>query len=351
MKPLISFAIPTYNFGAFIGETINTIETHTNTLTEDQFEIVVLDGGSNDQTDEVMEELGSRYRNIRYIKNSGRGGIDKDLNSVAEAAQGEFIWLFSADDLLVPGWDTQLAPLLSGQSDIVLVPAVLCDFQMKPLRPNPIFTLHDDTDPITFDFTSDDSTLDHYLSNIATLEAMFSFMSAIVIKRSLWHSVPVREDYFGTCWAHCARLMPLFHSNLTITYLNRYLINKRGDNDSFMEHGFVNRIGIAVNGWERIINEFFDNSNHRQLLFSALRKDMPLLLFIYAKVTANAKDEVNKLDRMLDTLYKDIQLPFRKRLYFLIYKAMPTSRLLNRFIQPLMPHLKRLRHKLKSAFT
>jgi abequosyltransferase len=350
MTPLISFAIPTYNFGAFIGDTIKTIEDHATTLSDDQFEIVVLDGGSNDQTNEVMAELSARYRNIRYIQNSARGGIDKDLNSVVDAARGEFIWLFSADDLLVPGWDAHLAPLLSGQSDIVLVPAILCDFKMKPLRPNPIFTLHDDTDPITFKFSENDSTLDSYLSKIATLEAMFSFMSAIVIKSSIWHSVPAREDYYGTCWAHCARLIPLIHTNLSITYLNRYLINKRGDNDSFMEHGFVNRIRIAVNGWERIINEFFDDNNHRQILFSALRKDMPLLLFIYAKVTAQSKHEVDELDNMLATLYNNVKLPFQTKIYLLIYKVITTSRLLNRFIQPLMPHLKRFRHKLKSLF-
>jgi abequosyltransferase len=350
-EPLLSFAIPTYNFGAFIGDTIRNIQENAALLTPSQFEIVILDGGSKDQTDDVIAELITVYGNIRYIKNPQRGGIDRDLNAVADAAHGRYIWLFSADDLLVTGWDRHILPLLTRGGDIFLVPAILCDFQMKPLRPNPIFRTIAESGPVDFDLTEETATLDNYLDQIATLEAMFSFMSAVIVDTRIWHSLPVREDYFGSCWAHCARLMPVFFRQTKITYVNHYLINKRGGNDSFMEHGFVNRIAIAIDGWGRIIQEFFTQPSHRETLFNALRKDMPLLLFIYAKLTAKEPGDIDRLNGMLDFLYKDITLPLRTRIYLIIYRLIPTSRIANRVIQPFLPLLIRIRHKLKSAFS
>jgi len=292
---LLSFAIPTYNFGKFISETIKSILDGAEILSHDRFEIVVLDGGSTDDTENVVKSIYCRYRNIRYIRQKNRGGIDRDMDKVASLARGQYIWLFSADDHLITGWDRYLLPQLEKNMDLVLVPAVLCDIKMHPLRENPIFKECDGKDAVQFDLNGDIQSLKKYLNRIVTLEALFSFMSAIVIKRSLWNKLEVREDYYGSCWAHCARLIPLLFRSTTITYLNNYLILKRGGNDSFMENGFVARIGIAVEGWSRIIQEFFDNEEQRKILCEALRRDMPILLFIYAKITAKNKTEIKRL--------------------------------------------------------
>jgi glycosyltransferase involved in cell wall biosynthesis len=207
---LLSFAIPTYNFGRFIAETVKTIEDGAEILAPSQFEIVILDGGSKDNTGDVVHMLAELYKNIRYIKQSERGGIDRDINTVAEMTMGKYIWLFSADDLLECGWDKYIVPLLGGGGDLFLVPATLCDIQMSPLRPNPIFRGCTGQEPIEFDISPGNDSLCNYLNRAATLEAMFSFMGAVVVNANVWRSLPEREDYFGSCWAHCARLMPFF---------------------------------------------------------------------------------------------------------------------------------------------
>lgn len=349
--PIISFAIPTYNFGPFIAETVDSIQRGATRLTSSQFEIVILDGGSTDNTTEVVEQLQHVYSNIRYIRQHERGGIDRDLNTVSEYAEGSYIWFFSADDLLVPGWDAIILPSLQRNNDIYLVPATLCDINMQPLRDNPIFNDCTDSDPIDFRFSSAPSALDAYLRRIRTLEAMFSFMSAVVVRRDVWLGLPVREDYFGSCWGHCARLMPLFFRDTRLTYINRYLINKRAGNDSFLEHGFVNRVGIAVEGWSRIISEFFTDEAQRRLLFDALRKDMPLTLFVYAKISAKNPGERDRLMRMLNTLYGDLQLTAFNAFLFRLARLTPSSPLISNLLQPLLPLIIRLRHRLRSAFT
>lgn len=349
-SPLLSFAIPTYNFGSFIAETVRAIQDGAKLLSLEQFEIVILDGGSKDETQEVVLSLTEHYNNIRYVRQEQRGGIDRDMDTVASLARGDYIWLFSADDLLVPGWDRKLTQQLKSKPEVVLVPALLCDISMQPLRPNPIFKDCAGNDPIQFQLNETDESRTRYLERANTLEAVFSFMSAIVVNRNVWNGLASREDYFGSCWAHCARMMPLLFRSSTIVYLNNYLINKRGGNDSFMENGFVSRIGIAVDGWDRIIQEFFFNKAHQQFLYGALRRDMPVLLFIYAKISSKNSEEIKQLRKLAHLLYSNADLSTLSRIYYFIFRITPASPALNSLISPVLPLLVRLRHKAKSLF-
>ncbi len=346
---LISFAIPTYNFGKFIGETVRSIIEGASKLKQDDYEIVILDGGSDDATDQLVSKLSQQYRNIRYTKKSVRGGIDQDLNEVAGMAEGEYIWLFSADDILVSSWDLYIASLLDMQKDIYLVPAKLCDFSMKHLRNNPIFNTTNEY--LEFSFDGNSKTIDNYLQQANTLEALFSFMSAVIVKTSFWENSKERPDYYGSCWAHCARLLPSFFQTTTLVYINKYLIKKRGGNDSFMENGFVSRIGIAVDGWGRIIHDFFSNHHHKDQLFRALRKDMPILLFVYARISAKSKLEIIRLNTMSRALYFEWSATHRSKICYLLYRLVPASTVLNHILEPCLPFLIRLRHKLRSAIS
>lgn len=349
-QPLISFAIPTYNFGKFIGDTIESIIEGAELIARNDYEIVVLDGGSNDDTHEVLEKLKCKYGNVRYKINPIRGGIDRDLNEVAGMCAGAYIWLFSSDDLLLKGWDRHIVPLLDRVNDICLVPAELCDYHMRHLRNNPIFHTTNSA-PISFEFTNETRSIDLYLNKANTLEALFSFMSAVVVRREIWHRLKERSDFFGSCWAHCARLIPLLFQPSKIVYVNKYLIKKRGGNDSFMENGFIARIGIAVDGWSRIAFEFFEEKLHKELILSALRKDMPILLFIYAKITAKSKSDILRLDDMAFSLYWSWSIKWSEKINYIIYRSLPGATKLNIFLEPCLPHLIRLRHKFKSLIS
>ena len=348
-QPLLSFAIPTYNFGKFIGQTIRSIIEGAMTLKDYEYEIVVLDGGSDDDTSDVVTELALQFRNIKYKKNPVRGGIDRDLNEVAGMATGMYVWLFSADDLLVEGWDCHIAPLLKLGKDAYLVPAELCDYYMGHLRNNPIFAV-DNKDPIQFDFDGESKSIEAYLERANTLEALFSFMSAVIVKNDVWHKLKDRPDYYGSCWAHCAKLLPLLFNDATIVYVNKYMIKKRGGNDSFMENGFVSRIGLAVNGWGRIIFEFFKVNSQRNVLFQLLRKDMPMILFIYAKISAKDKQEVKRLDAICRDLYLNWSVPIGIKIHYAIYRLVPGATMLNRILEPYLPLIIRVRHKIKARF-
>lgn len=346
-KPILSFVIPTYNFGKFIGETVRSITEGVASISQKDYEIIILDGGSGDDTDDVIANLALKNKNIIYRKNLTRGGIDRDLNEVAGMASGTYIWFFSADDILIPKWDLVIFPLLLQKNDIYLVPAELCDLQMKSLRKNPIFSTEEDNKFLSFSFDFDKSVIRSYLEKANTLEALFSFMSTIVIKKHVWDGLKDRSEYYGSCWAHCAKIIPTLFGKVTIGYVNQYLIKKRGGNDSFMENGFVSRIGIAVDGWGLIAHEFFKDLEHRSLIYKLLRKDMPILLFIYAKNTAKNSIEIKKLNEMALALYYKWDASRRAKAEYYLYRLFPTSKFFNKAIKYFLPSLKRIRHKIK----
>lgn len=348
--PLISFAIPTYNFGRYISETIHSIFNGMTCLDAEDVEVVILDGGSTDDTEDVIKALSECYENIRYRKNPRRGGIDRDLDEVAQMAVGTYIWLFSADDTLCQGWDVHLKNAIISDADVILTPAMLCSLNMQGIRPNPIFSVNREKTLKEWIFDEEGGQIEDYMRYSKTLEAFFGFLSAIVVKASFWGSLPRREDYYGTCWAHCARLMPAFSRKSKISYITEILINKRGENDSFMEHGLVNRISIAVDGWTRIINEFFREKSLRRRLFARLRHDMPLALFLYAKISTKNYAERDRLDRLAKQHWLYNSMVPQSFFFYALYWGFPVNRFVSKVVDKNLSNLKKIRNKMRSIF-
>jgi rSAM/selenodomain-associated transferase 2 len=87
---MLSIVIPTYNEVANIETTIKHIAANAG---NDNYEIIIADGGSHDKTVELAQSLGCTVVN----SNKGRGN---QLNAGAEAAQGQTLLFLHADTLL-----------------------------------------------------------------------------------------------------------------------------------------------------------------------------------------------------------------------------------------------------------
>jgi glycosyltransferase involved in cell wall biosynthesis len=93
--PLISVIIPTLNRAPLLRRSLESLVDQT--LSPDDFEVVVVDDGSTDATSEVCEEFATRLRlRYYYIKNSGNPAA-KNLGVFAAA--GPLILFFDDDDI------------------------------------------------------------------------------------------------------------------------------------------------------------------------------------------------------------------------------------------------------------
>ncbi|MEI6243420.1 MAG: glycosyltransferase [Acidobacteriota bacterium] len=94
--PLISVCIPTYNRAAYIGDCLRSVLDQA----DGRIEVLVIDDGSTDNTEEIV--LGLGRPEVRYIRKPHTNGSDTRNLAVAEAA-GEFLLWVDSDDLLIPG--------------------------------------------------------------------------------------------------------------------------------------------------------------------------------------------------------------------------------------------------------
>ncbi len=96
---LISVVIPTYNRGEAILKTIESA-LHQD-LPSDQFEIIIIDDGSTDNTWQILQ---SAYQNQACVRlfSISNGGVAQARNRGLSEAQGEFIAYLDHDDLWLP---------------------------------------------------------------------------------------------------------------------------------------------------------------------------------------------------------------------------------------------------------
>lgn len=93
---LVSVIIPTYNSAKHIGGAIKSVLAQTT----QQFEIIVVDDGSTDNTATVMEPFLADSR-IQYLQRPN-GGPSPAKNAGAKASRGEYLAFLDADDFLAP---------------------------------------------------------------------------------------------------------------------------------------------------------------------------------------------------------------------------------------------------------
>lgn len=90
MSPRVSVLIPCYNAGRYVGAALDSVLAQT----YQDFEIVVVDDGSTDDTAAVV----CGYERVRYIYNA-HSGIPVTRNLAVAKARGELIAFLDADDL------------------------------------------------------------------------------------------------------------------------------------------------------------------------------------------------------------------------------------------------------------
>ena len=113
--PLVSVVIPTYNSAQYLPETIESILSQS----WQDFEIIIVDDGSTDNTQEVVGAFHSNK--IRYIGQENSGGPSRPRNVGVNHARGKYISLFDSDDLMSRNKLAEAVAFLEQHSDLGLL--------------------------------------------------------------------------------------------------------------------------------------------------------------------------------------------------------------------------------------
>jgi glycosyltransferase involved in cell wall biosynthesis len=93
-QPLVSIIIPTYNRERCIARSINSVLSQT----YQNWELIIVDDRSTDNTKMLIEQYEKRDSRIRYIPNTHKKGPAGARNQGLEITKGEFIAFLDSDD-------------------------------------------------------------------------------------------------------------------------------------------------------------------------------------------------------------------------------------------------------------
>lgn len=95
---LVSIITPTWNCSRFICETIRSIQAQT----YENWELIISDDCSTDDTNEVIEPYLLKDNRIKYICNEKNSGAAITRNNALRVAKGKWIAFLDSDDLWMP---------------------------------------------------------------------------------------------------------------------------------------------------------------------------------------------------------------------------------------------------------
>jgi abequosyltransferase len=137
-------------------------------------------------------------------------------------------------------------------------------------------------------------------------------MSGLVIRRATWLEGRLIPEFDGSCWAHVARLFELIDQGLNVSFVPEIWLDQRGDNDSFREKGIVDRVRLAIEGFNRIGDRFFTRGSVEAFhIRRVLRNEFSFKGFLVLKVTTSGESmrpDRELLDRMVRLTYSDRSL-------------------------------------------
>ena len=116
-KILISVVMPVYNSGELIHQTIKSILTQTYT----NFEFIIINDASTDNTLKVVKEYAKKDNRIKIINNKTNLGIALASNKGLDAAKGKYIAMMDHDDISLPQRFEKQVEFLEKNKDVFLL--------------------------------------------------------------------------------------------------------------------------------------------------------------------------------------------------------------------------------------
>ncbi len=126
-KGLISVVIPIYNAEETIAKCIDSVLCQT----YQDFEILLINDGSPDNSEEVCLSYAEKDKRIRYIKKEN-GGVSTARNRGIDEAKGEYLSFIDSDDWIEPDTlEVLMNSAIANNADVVIPRSrmVFCDTQ------------------------------------------------------------------------------------------------------------------------------------------------------------------------------------------------------------------------------
>jgi glycosyltransferase involved in cell wall biosynthesis len=114
--PKLSIGLPVYNGRRYLGEALDSLLAQSFT----DFELIISDNASTDDTEEICRRFAAEDRRIRYIRQPRNIGANPNHNFVVREARGEYFKFAAHDDLYGRDLLARCVAALDAHPDVVL---------------------------------------------------------------------------------------------------------------------------------------------------------------------------------------------------------------------------------------
>jgi len=115
-SPKVSVVVPTYNRAQYMRTAVQSVLDQTC----DDFEVVLIDDGSSDDTPEVGQRLSKSDVRVRYIRNEQNLGLVENWKKGVQETRGDYFCILGDDDVLEPEFLDRLVEPLEERPDVAL---------------------------------------------------------------------------------------------------------------------------------------------------------------------------------------------------------------------------------------
>lgn len=110
MGPLkLSIIMPNYNHAQYISEAFDAIAGQS----WKPFEVIICDDASTDNSVEVIEKIVKNSPIVKLLKNEHNIGVTNSVNYALKHVSGDYLYIVSADDKILPGFFEKSMKLLT----------------------------------------------------------------------------------------------------------------------------------------------------------------------------------------------------------------------------------------------
>jgi len=167
--------------------TIPCIESIYRNTEVDDFELIVVDNNSSDNTANYLKSIKNNYKNLKIVLNKTNRGYAGGNNDGIKEASGEYIVLLNNDTLVTPNWLSKLTAVFEKDQSIGLVAPVTNNAQDAQCLNFP------EISPSNYEDISRDYTEKNSGEWFFTNRLIFF---CVVIKRSALEKVGILDENF-----------------------------------------------------------------------------------------------------------------------------------------------------------
>ncbi|MBW9145262.1 glycosyltransferase [Clostridium sp. CM027] len=290
----LSIIVPVYKTERYLEQCLDSIVNQT----LKNFEIIIVNDGSPDDSEVVIKRFLEKYSNIKYLKKIN-GGLSSARNLGIKNAKGKFIGFVDSDDYIdINMYGKMFEKALENNSDIVI-----CDMKYDL---NGIDV--SDTQFKDFGILDKNQTLLKYLNNTY----FRSHAQNKIYNRKLFDNILFPE---GKLFEDVATFYKLVHNSKKISFINEKLYcYNQGNMNSITKKKFnVRNVDLIDNSLSMM--KFFEENRYTKCIIQSSKemyflsvKNLIIMLYSSKKHMSNTEFRTMKkyiLDKIKKDIYKE----------------------------------------------